>query len=159
MSSSAIDPASAHRFFSVHCFNRAWGFIERNDRSDDDNVEMVLCALASLWHWRQRDDCGSKQLSIGCWQVSRVYALACQAENARHYAEWCLKHSAGLPAFYRGYAHEALARSAELRGSAGAAEKEAHLQAAKALMEQIDDSGDRAALDADLQTLKRTGER
>ena len=37
---------------------------------------MILYALASLWHWTQRPDCSTTNLSIGYWQAASVYALA-----------------------------------------------------------------------------------
>ena len=69
--------------------------------------------MASLWHWKQREDHTPTNLSVGYWQVSRVYALLRQADQARHYGQLCLEaaQGEGVEAFYRGYAYEALARA------------------------------------------------
>jgi hypothetical protein len=74
---------------------------------------MLRLSLASLWHWSQREDCTPTSWSIGYWQVSRVFALLRQADNARHYGQLCLKASQeeGVLPFYLGYAYEALARA------------------------------------------------
>ena len=50
---------------------------------------------------------------LAYWQVSRIYALLGQADNARRYGELCLEVSQepGVQPFYLAYAHEALARA------------------------------------------------
>jgi hypothetical protein len=75
---------------------------------------MIRLTHASIWHWTQREDCKSTNLSIGYWQASRVYALAGRIEDARRYGELCLKHSHQEVPFYLGYAYEALARAEKL---------------------------------------------
>jgi hypothetical protein len=54
---------------------------------------MLHCAFAGLWHWTQRLDCTATNRSIGYWQISRIYALLGQADNAHRYGELCLKAS------------------------------------------------------------------
>ncbi len=112
---------------------------------------MVSLAHASLAHWRERADCAAQKLSIGYWQVSRVYAVLGQVENARRYGELCLTASAREPLFYLGYAHEALARTTKLAGNAASAAE--HLAKARLLAAQVADAGKRAALEADLTGL------
>ena len=84
-SAAPLDLPSAHRHFSVDCFNRTWDFIDKPERSAEDDEAMVLCTLASLWHWTQRADCTDQNRSIGHWQASRVYALIGQGDNARRH--------------------------------------------------------------------------
>ncbi|WP_395741367.1 hypothetical protein [Prosthecobacter sp.] len=69
------DSASLHRAFSADCFNRTWQLLEKPDRTAEDDEQMLLLAMASLWHWTQREDCTLRHRSIGYWQVSRVYAV------------------------------------------------------------------------------------
>src|SRR5688572_27636463 len=114
MSSGApvgLDLSLAHRHFAADCFNRTWTLFEKADRSDDETEAMVLCALASLWHWTQRADRTDRNLSIGHWQVSRAYALAGQGENALRHALRSLAFAEGSPPFYVGSAHEAATRA------------------------------------------------
>jgi hypothetical protein len=146
-----FDKLQAHRVFSADCFNRAWELMEKVDRSAEEDELMISACLASLWHWTQRDDCTARNLSIGYWQASRVYALLGQAENAARYGEICLRHSAGQPPFFLGYAQEALARAALLRGDKGAMHR--HLLEARRLLESVDDAEDRALLQKDLDSL------
>jgi hypothetical protein len=110
--------SAAHKYFSAECFNRAWDFIDKPIRKTREDEEMLRLSLASLWHWSQREDCTPTNLSVGYWQVSRVFALLRQADNARHYGELSLKASQekGVLPFYQGYAYEALARAEAVAG-------------------------------------------
>lgn len=108
-----FDLQAAHKYFSAECFNRAWDYIDKPARKSDEGDMMLQLSMASLWHWKQREDHTPTTLSIGYWQVSRVYALLRQADQARHYGQLCLEAAQGedVEAFYRGYAYEALARA------------------------------------------------
>ncbi|MGE0609058.1 MAG: hypothetical protein AB7O62_18335 [Pirellulales bacterium] len=144
--------AQAHRFFSVDCFNRAWGLIDLPQRKADEQRQMLLLALASIWHWTQRPDCTNQNLSIGYWQVSRVYALLGQAENAQEYGEACLKYSSSLSPFYLAYAHEALARAAFVAKDHVRVSR--HLAAADELVAAITATDERQAIEKDLASLR-----
>ena len=113
---------------------------------------MVLLALASLWHWTQREDCTEQNLSIGHWQVSRVYSLLGQGENALRHAERSLADAEGLAPIYVAYAHEAMARAALAMGE-GTSSRE-HLAKAVALAESVTDPEEKKLLAADLQALR-----
>jgi hypothetical protein len=80
-------------------------------RSTDEDLMMLHAAMASLWHWTQRDDVKAENLSIGYWQVSRVFNLLKQPDNARTYGLQALKYAEGLEPFFKGYAYETLARA------------------------------------------------
>ena len=152
MTSPTIDEVEAHRFFSAHCFNRAWDLIRRAERTDIECEQMLGLSQASLWHWTQRPDCTPKNLSIGHWQLARVYALLGQAENAMRSARACLQHSEITSPFFIAYAHEALARAAMVSGDD--ASRLRHLTAARHFAAQVASDKDRALLEADLQSLE-----
>jgi hypothetical protein len=116
-----FDTADAHKYFSVQCFNQAWDLIEKEDRTADEDEEMVCLTLASAWHWAQRPDCTPVNKSVGYWQTSHIYAILGQAGNAHRYAQLCLTASQGenIPPFYLGYAYEALARAEKAAGNQG----------------------------------------
>jgi len=147
-----FDIALAHRYFSADCFNRVWALIEKTGRSPADDEQMLLLTLASLWHWTQRDDCADGNLSIGYWQVSRVYALRGDARSALHYAEICLRYSQSQPPFFLAYAHEAIARAAVLNGDTDRATR--HISEARRLASQVADPEERTALEKDLDTIR-----
>ena len=95
-----FDLQAAHKYFSAECFNRAWDYIDKPVRTSEEDDRMLQLSLASLWHWTQREDCTPTNLSIGYWQVARVYALMRQADNARHYGKLCLEAALRPRAYY-----------------------------------------------------------
>lgn len=147
----ALDEAAAHRFFSAACFNRTWELLDKADRTPEDDEAMIACCLASLWHWRQRPDVSKRNLSIGYWQASRVYAVLGQAQNAWRYGELCLRISEGEEPFYLGYAYEALARAAQLAGDASLTQQ--YLRHADELAAQLPEGEEREMLTQDLRSL------
>jgi hypothetical protein len=147
----STDIAAAHRHFAADCFNRTWDFVEKATRTPDEDEQMIGLAHASLWHWTQREDCTAQNLSVGYWQLSRVYALAGMTEQARRYGELCLRVSHDQAPFYLGYAHEALARAAMLAGDEEAAQ--IHLTAARRQLEAVLDDEERKLLQNDLDTI------
>jgi hypothetical protein len=151
---TAFDLQAAHFFFSTECFNHAWTIMEKPERSHEENEEMLALAMASLWHWRQRSDCTLKNLSVSYWQVSRVFSLIGQGENARHYGELSLAASKGegIGLYYRGYAYEALARAETVSGRIEEAKVYKH--EASLIAGEISDENDRKQLLDDLDTIK-----
>lgn len=147
--------AAAHRYFSAQCFNSAWDLIDKTDRTPEEDLEMLHRAITGLWHWTQRADCTATNRSIGLWQVSRVYALLGQAEDARRYAELCRSTSEGaaVEPFYLGYAYEALARAEAVAGDRVHAKE--YVGMAKGLAEKVTDEEGKTALLRDLETILR----
>ena len=143
-----------HQHFSASCFNLCWEFIDKADRTPEDMEDMMLVASASLWHWKQRDDCKPLNLPIGTWQMSRVYTLAGQHDLAKSFGERCLKVSleGELPAFYPGYAYEALAR-AEI-GQKQYPAARGYLEKADAQLADTKDKDEQGFLWADLDALR-----
>lgn len=152
---STIDQAAAHRFFAVNCFNSVWGLLDRADRNAADNEKMVALAHASVWHWTQRDDCTPRNLSIGYWQLSRVYAVIGHGERARHYGQLCLDVSRDDEPFYLGYAYEALGRAAAVLNDAKLTS--GYLLKARDLAAAVKEGDDRQALEADLDSILLPG--
>lgn len=149
-----FDLTTAHQHFSVDCFNSAWDLIDRSLRTPADEEQMLLRAFASFYHWTQRTDFSTENRAISLWQISRVYALLGQTDNARRYAEKCRTESdsPSLPPYCLAYAYEALARAEMM---AGRKEKmQAYLATAEHLAEQIIDANTRALLIADLKTIR-----
>ncbi len=149
-----FDLQAAHKYFSAECFNRAWDYIDKAVRTSEEDDRMLQLSLASLWHWTQREDCTPTNLSVGYWQVARVYALLQRADPSRHYGQLCLEAARGegvLP-FYRGYAYEALARAERVAGNVDEMEKflvQAHQVAAT-----LPDPEEKKALLKDLATIR-----
>jgi len=146
-----FDEQAAHTHFSVQWFNRVWEYIDQSGRTPQEEEEMLELAMASLAHWRKRPDATPRNYSIGCWQVSRVFALAGEAGLARRYAQRCLEHSQAEDVFYQGYACEALARAELTAGNLSQARL--HLAQAASLAAGVADPEDRQQLEDDLDSL------
>lgn len=148
--------AQAHRFFSAHCFNGAWDLMDKQTRTSQENLAMEHMAQASLWHWLQREDRTATHLSVGYWQLSRVYALLKQADNSLRFAEHCLEvsQSGQVEPFYLGYAYEALARATVLAGNR--LQAEAFLSTAQTYLQKVEDVDHRQALELDLASVMNT---
>lgn len=146
-----FDTAAAHRFFAADCFNKAWDLMDKPERTPADDRLMVALTHASLYHWSQRQDCTDGHFAVGYWQVSRVYALLGNAEEAKRFGDICLSFSGKADPFLYGYAHEALARAALVAGDGdlSATHKKEALQAA----ERIQKADDRNLLLNDLGTI------
>ncbi len=149
--SPAFDVAAAHKYFSAHCFNSAWDLIEKKGRTAEDDRLMVALNQASIYHWLQRPDCGNKQLSVGFWQASRIQGLLGNAAEAARQAGVCMSYSGELEPFYLGYAHEALARAAQLRGDNDLARS--HKDQATTLAAAIESKEERDLLLKDLDSI------
>ncbi|MBC8325613.1 MAG: hypothetical protein H8E27_08310 [Verrucomicrobia subdivision 3 bacterium] len=149
-----FDPTPAHKFFSAHCFNRAWEFIDQPKRTPAENEQMIQRTMTSLWHWTQREDCTDQNRSIGYWQAARVFALAGEPDNARKYAKLCLDITPTDDPFCLGYAHEAMARAEALAGNAELADQ--HLETATQLAPKITEPENRKLLEIDLKSLAQS---
>lgn len=151
----ALDVATAHKHFSADCFNKCWGLLDLAERSSDQLREMIAASQASLYHWLQREDCTPENLSIGLWQLARVYAVAESPQEAMRYSQECLEvtQTNRLSAFCLAFAHEAITRSALLAGSTIQAEQ--HLGLARAAAEDVTGEEDRKLIDADLEELSQ----
>ena len=147
-----FDTQQAHKYFSADCFNKTWTLVDKDGtRSTEESMEMLHTAIASLWHWGQREDVTHQNLSIGYWQVSRVYCLIGQPHNARRYGLLSLEYAKELSPFYKGYAYETLAR-AEMVADNRVIMK-TYLEKAREMLKQIKEKEDREILEKDLETI------
>ncbi|MCC7495422.1 MAG: hypothetical protein IT204_23935 [Fimbriimonadaceae bacterium] len=146
-----LDRTLAHRTFAVELFNQTWDLLDLSARTPEQIDAMLHGAHASCYHWAQ---VGNRQnLSIGEWQISRVYAVLGRAEAAAWHGQRSLDHAlvGPEPPFYLGYAHEALARAARLAGDA--ARLATHLARAQEQLALVTDAESRGMLAADLAEL------
>ncbi len=148
-----FDQAAAHKYYSASCFNQAWDLIDKEDRTQEEDEQMIRLSLASHYHWTQRPDYSHTGASIGHWQTSRIYAILGQAENAMRYGQLCLQVSQGedVGPFFLGYAYEALARAAALAGDRDSAA--GYLESARTAADQVKEVDERKMLLDDLKTI------
>jgi hypothetical protein len=147
------DPISRaqHRKIATDLFNYTWSLVDRKRRSKEENDEMLHAAHASRYHWGHAGT--PLNLSIGEWQVSRVYAILGRAEPALYHARRALEiaRRAGLGRFYRAYAYEALARASAVAGQRRARSR--YLREARRIGAAVRDRDDRRMLWEDLTTI------
>jgi hypothetical protein len=147
-----FDLAAAHKYFSATCFNKTWEYIDNPHRTPEEDMSMLQTSIASLWHWSQREDVTQQNLSVGNWQISRVYCLLGQADNARRYAEVSLKLAEDHEPFYIAFAYEAFARAEMVAGNK--AKMQEYLDKAFVLVEKVEDEEDKQVLMGDLGSIK-----
>ena len=144
-----------HKHFSAHCFNECWKHIDKKVRNADDTEDMIALAYASLWHWKQREDCRPQNLSIAYWQLGRVHALANNLALATHFGQKCVVVSVKckLSPFAVGYGYEALLRASILGKRFDDAKS--HLKKAEEQLRQITDQDERGLLSNDIEELRK----
>ncbi|MFP6585024.1 MAG: hypothetical protein VCD00_21010 [Candidatus Hydrogenedentota bacterium] len=152
-----MSDTTTHRQYAVQCFNECWDYIDKEMRNDEDIEQMLLLVHASLWHWKNSLDSTPENLSVGNWQVSRVYALAGHGELSRKFAQRSLviARDAELSPFYIGYAYEALARAQAVSGASDHVAE--YLAKANAALANVSRDEERELLQADLQNLVESG--
>jgi hypothetical protein len=143
----------AHEYFSSEAYKMAWEYIKQEgNRSPDEELAMLHTAIASLWHWLQRNDVRAENLAAGYWQVSRVYNLLKQPENARMYGRLSLTYPEHVEPLFKAYAYETLAGAEMLAGNremmAG------YLEKAHQMTNLIKDEEDRQFILKDLNTIQ-----
>jgi hypothetical protein len=148
-----VDPLSRgqHRKIASDLFNYTWSLLDRNGRSQGEIDEMLHAAHASRYHWGHAGT--PLNLSIGEWQVSRVYAVLGRAEPALYHGRRALEIARrnGLGRFHLAYAYEALARAAAVAGRRRARNR--YLMEARRIGAAVRDRDDRRMLLEDLATI------
>ncbi len=153
MATPEFDMQTAHRFLAADCFNQTWNYLDKEDRTAAENLDMISACHASHWHWTQFKEHTPLNLSIAYWQLSRVYAETNQPNLALSYASLCLKISQSneLSPFYLAYAYEALARASSVANRPE--EAATWLENAKKIAESELDTDEKQQLLTDLNTI------
>jgi hypothetical protein len=143
----------AQRQLGVECFNKTWALIERQDRTRDDDDEMLHCAHASAYHWHQVGTAANR--ARGEWQCSRVYAILGRTEPALHHARRCLEIVEATPAEMKEFdlpsAYEALARAYSVAGDSD--ESRRYVELGREATAKIADDEDRKHMEDDFATI------
>lgn len=142
-----------HRSLAASCFNKTWEYLRKRELNSMEAEEMIHVSHASFWHWTQVEDHTPLNISIGTWQLARVYAVAGLPERAEYFAQQCIEvgENNDLPAYYVGYGYEAIARAKALQGERRAAQD--LISRASRLADQVQELDDRMVLLDDLNTI------
>ena len=153
-SAPEILDADADRQLGVDLFNHVWTLLEAEDRSAEQDAEMVHAAHASVHHWTRAapQDVRQRQ-AVGEWQCSRVYATLGRAEPALYHARRCLDLAEGgaVEDWVLAAAAEAMARASRVAGDRAAFEE--WRGRAEAATAAIADPAERQVIEGDLATL------
>jgi hypothetical protein len=74
-----------HKKTAVACFNNAWDLLDKKKRSSMEDLQMLLEAHTSRYHWGRIGK--PHNFAIGEWQISRVYAALKQPALALLFAK------------------------------------------------------------------------
>jgi hypothetical protein len=145
MSSQAFPiPVAVERRVAARLYNRVLELLDRDERTIDEDDELVHAAHASRYHWGRVGQ--PVQVARGEAQCSRAYARLGRAEPALHHAgrylQLAQEHDLGT--FDVGSAHATIAAAAKLAGLDDYVAKHAALALAAA--EQLSAPDERQAL-------------
>ncbi|MDA3812067.1 MAG: tetratricopeptide repeat protein [Spirochaetaceae bacterium] len=133
-------------------FNKVWDLLEKDNRTVDEDFEMIHAAHASCYHWGEVGT--SLEVERGEWQISRVYSVLGRSYDAIFHAKRCYEicNEDNIKDFDIAFAYEALSRA---YGAAGDIEKrEEYYQLAVEVGHKIDKKEDRVYFFSDLSTIK-----
>jgi hypothetical protein len=137
--------------FAKRTNGRVWELLEKPDRTEAENEEMILAAYASLYHWLFAGAEAHRQR--GEWMIAHVYTVLKEAEQALKHARRCLelteKYRDKMKDFDIAYAYEGIARAYALGGDR---EKAAKFSAmARSAGESISNEEDKRIFAGDLK--------
>jgi hypothetical protein len=144
-----IEP-DVHRKLAATFFNETWRLLNLDNRSEEEDRQMIHCAHASRMHWELVGNVRNR--AVGEWQVARVYSTLRFPQSALYHATECLAiaEQTGMEGFLRGCAHEAMARALSLADKQAAA---IHHKMARDILPTISDPEDREILRSDLASI------
>ena len=129
-----------HRKTAVACFNKAWDFLDKKERSREEDLEMLHEAHTSRYHWGHIGN--AHNFAVGDWQISRIYAALKQPGLALLFAkaslELCEKN--GLKDLLLS-AYEGMSRAYATANDTGEARR--YLEMARKQLELVKDKEDR----------------
>jgi hypothetical protein len=148
-----LNQAADERKLAVDCFNATWTLMEKQDRTREDDDEMIHGAHVSAYLWRRIGTAANR--ARGEWQCSRVYAILGRSEPSLQHARRCLELVEASPGEMEEFdlpaAYEALARAHWIAGDLGESHRYAEL--GREATTKIADEDDRKIMEADFATI------
>lgn len=142
-----------HRRLGAELFNRVWDLLALEDRTPEQDDDMIHTVHASRYHWSQVGE--GPRSARGEWLCSWVYSELGRAEPALYHAHRCeaicRRYADDLEDFDLPAMHEALARAHLVAGNR---EEALHrLRLATDLCAQIVDPDDREIIQAQIDSI------
>src|SRR6056297_2241967 len=143
--------AEVHKKLAIDLFNQTWDLLDKTNRSEAENIEMIHTAHASRYHWGQVGT--PLEFQRGEWQISRVYAVLGMGESALFHGKIALKtcQKEGIADFDLAFAYEAIARAFSILDEK--TEKEKYIALAKEAGEKIADEENRQYFFSELDSI------
>lgn len=142
----------AHEYFAIKSNSRVWELLDKSERSNVEDEEMLHAAHASLYHWLHVGSGLHHQR--GVWMIARVHTVLGNGEQATFYSNRCLelthKYESLLEDFDFAFANESVARVHALIGEVESARTS--LKNAEEAGEKIGDEVDRQIFFDDLNS-------
>ncbi len=131
---------------------QTWSLLEKKDRSEQDDLRMVMFTKASLFHWKLSPKFQPVNEQRGEWMISRVYSVMGKGEEALTHAEKTveLTKTHGFKDFDLAYAYECLARAYAVSGNKK--ERKKWYEKAKQAGDVISDKKDKKIFEGDLKS-------
>jgi hypothetical protein len=142
-----------HRRLGKELFNRVWDLLNLEQRTPEQDVEMIHTVHAMAYHWSRVGE--GPRLARAEWQCSWVYSELERPEPALFHAHRCeavcRKHADELEDFDLPAMHEALARAHLVAGNR---EEALHrLKLARDLCARIADPEDREIIETQIDSI------
>lgn len=152
----SFDLDKAHRWFAVEYNNAVWNLLERSDRSDEENEQMIHSAHASLIHWLEVG--GPINALRAYYLLTNAYAAAGDGPSAVRYGErsMAMKEESpeGLADWDIAFIYDAVARAHAAAGNPDRARELRDL--AQEAGEAIADEEDRKIFEATFQAIQHS---
>jgi hypothetical protein len=148
-----FNPAEWERDVAKALFNGTWTLIDKPDRTGEDDIQMLLSAMASRWHWGRVG--GPEQVANGDWQVGHVASLIGFGTVALVFANrnLALALAEGWDGWRLASAHEGVARACSVLGDHEGLKR--HYAEAEAALAREPDDEERAIIADQLTTIPR----
>jgi len=136
---------------AINCFNETWDYIDKANRTDEDDLNMIHCAHTSRYLWGQVGE--PLNFERGEWQLSKVYATLNKGQQALYHASACLKicEEHHIEDFDIVFAYEAMANAYNLLGDNE--QLEHYKKRAYDALPKIEDEGNRNYAQSELDKI------
>jgi tetratricopeptide (TPR) repeat protein len=132
--------AELHKKFAIETFNETWNYIDKKDRTPQDDAAMMNLIHASRYHWGKVGT--ALEFARGDQMIAKVYATLKQPGLALRFAESCLDlcQRNGIADFDIAFAFASMSEAHSLAGNKAEALKYYRLaeQAAEQIAKQED---------------------
>ena len=119
------DLNEAHTYFAHFTNNRVWELLQKTNRSQAENDEMLHAAHACAYHWKFAGTAVHQQR--GEWLISHIHAVLGHGNEALRHAQRCFELTESnrdlMQDFDIAYAFEGMARAQALLGDHKMAEE------------------------------------